>query len=158
MVYWIGTLGAVSIKRCPLTSIGIPMMNIRLSCDLLIFSMGIPIPGKDGLYIETWPWFQGVDACLDKDVIRFSQIIIAHFGGHHCRTSKSIPLCKSEALHFPCHCRHLGDDNLGAITLKILPSKFKFNKKLVLLKFHFWSSDRYKILNMAWQHSCHAMY
>ena len=35
------------------------MLKIRRSCDR-IFNMGIPIPGKDGLYIETglrWPAF-----------------------------------------------------------------------------------------------------
>ena len=42
--------GAVSIKRCRLTSIGIPMLKIRQSRDCLIFNMGIPIPGKDGLF------------------------------------------------------------------------------------------------------------
>ena len=31
------------------------MLKIRRSCDRLIFNMGIPIPGKDGLYIETGP-------------------------------------------------------------------------------------------------------
>ena len=30
-----------------------PMLKIRRSCDRLIFNMGIPIPGKDGLYNET---------------------------------------------------------------------------------------------------------
>ena len=33
------------------------MLKIRRSRDRLIFNMGIPIPGKDGLYIETGPWF-----------------------------------------------------------------------------------------------------
>ena len=28
------------------------MLNIRQSCDRLIFNMGIPIPGKDSLYTE----------------------------------------------------------------------------------------------------------
>ena len=42
-------------KRCCLTSIGIPMIKIRWSCHCLIFN-GIPIPGKDSLYIETGPW------------------------------------------------------------------------------------------------------
>ena len=28
------------------------MLKIRRSRDRLIFNMGIPIPGKDGLYIE----------------------------------------------------------------------------------------------------------
>ena len=41
--------------RCRLNSIRIPMLKIRRSCDRLIFNMGIPIPGKDGLYIETGP-------------------------------------------------------------------------------------------------------
>ena len=31
------------------------MLKIRWSCDRLIFNMGIPIPGKDSLYIETGP-------------------------------------------------------------------------------------------------------
>ena len=31
----------------------IPMLQIRWSCDRVLFNMGIPIPGKDGLYIET---------------------------------------------------------------------------------------------------------
>ena len=29
------------------------MLKIRQSGDRLMFNMGIPIPGKDGLYIET---------------------------------------------------------------------------------------------------------
>ena len=32
------------------------MLKIRRSRDRLIFNMGIPIPGKDDLYIETGPW------------------------------------------------------------------------------------------------------
>ena len=32
------------------------MLKIRRSRDRLIFNMGIPVPGKDGLYIETMPW------------------------------------------------------------------------------------------------------
>ena len=32
------------------------MLKIRRSHDRLIFNMGIPTPGKDGLYNETWPW------------------------------------------------------------------------------------------------------
>ena len=39
-------LGAVSRYRCHLTIIGIPMLKIRWSHDLLVFKMGIPIPGK----------------------------------------------------------------------------------------------------------------
>ena len=50
-------LGAVSILRCRLSSIGIPMLKIRRFRDRLIFNMGIPIPGKDGIYNETGPSF-----------------------------------------------------------------------------------------------------
>ena len=41
-----------------LTSIAIPVLKIRRSRDHPIFNMGIPIPGKDGLYIETKPRMQ----------------------------------------------------------------------------------------------------
>ena len=34
------------------------MLKIRRSCDRLIFNMGIPIPGKDDLYIEMRPWWK----------------------------------------------------------------------------------------------------
>ena len=43
------------ITRCRLTNTGITMLNIRRSCDRLIFNMGISIPGKDGLYTEAGP-------------------------------------------------------------------------------------------------------
>ena len=48
--------------RC-LSNIGILMLKTRRSRDCLIFNMGIPIPGKEGLYIETRPWsvwFHGI--------------------------------------------------------------------------------------------------
>ena len=44
-------LGTVSILRCRLTSIGIPMLKIRRSHDRLIFNMGILISGRDSFYI-----------------------------------------------------------------------------------------------------------
>ena len=31
------------------------MLKIRRSCDRFIYNMRIPIPGKDGLYIEAPP-------------------------------------------------------------------------------------------------------
>ena len=48
--------GAVAIERCRLTTVGIPMLKTRRSPDRLVFNMGIPIHGEDGLYIETKPW------------------------------------------------------------------------------------------------------
>ena len=38
----------------------IPMLKIRRFHDLLIFNMAIPIPVKDGLYIEMGPWILGL--------------------------------------------------------------------------------------------------
>ena len=48
-------LGAVSIRKTVLLGMAIPMLKIRRPTGRLIFNMGIPIPGKDGLYIETGP-------------------------------------------------------------------------------------------------------
>ena len=45
--------GAVSIKWRHLTSILSPILKVRRSHDRLILNMIIPIPGKDGLHIET---------------------------------------------------------------------------------------------------------
>ena len=53
---WCQLPGAVSILRCRLTRMGIPMLKIKQSPDRLIFDIEIPIPGKDGLCIETGPW------------------------------------------------------------------------------------------------------
>ena len=47
------------------------MLKIRWSCDRLIFNMEIPIPGKDGLYIETGPWMK---------LIALGTIKISHTG------------------------------------------------------------------------------
>ena len=52
-------LGAVSIRKTVLPGMAIPMLKIRRPNGHLIFNMGIPIPGKDGLYIETGPWRAG---------------------------------------------------------------------------------------------------
>ena len=41
--------GAVSIRKTVLPGMAIPMLKIRRPNGRLIFNMGIPIPGKDGL-------------------------------------------------------------------------------------------------------------
>ena len=51
-----GGLGPNSIKRCHLTSIGNPIVEIRWSYDRLISTMGFPIPVRRHLYIESGPW------------------------------------------------------------------------------------------------------
>ena len=45
-----------SIKRCHLTSIGNPIVEIRQYYDRLISTMGFPIPRRRHLYIELGPW------------------------------------------------------------------------------------------------------
>ena len=47
--------GPDSIKRCHLTSIGNPIVEIRRSYDRLISTMGFPIPVRRHLYIESRP-------------------------------------------------------------------------------------------------------
>ena len=42
------------------------MLKIRRSGDRLIFNMGIPIPGKAGLYVETGPTILASDSCYTK--------------------------------------------------------------------------------------------
>ena len=49
-------LGPDSIKRCHLTSIGNPIVEIRRSYDRLISTMEFPIPVRRHLYIESGPW------------------------------------------------------------------------------------------------------
>ena len=49
-------LGADSIKRYHLTSIGNPIVEIRRSYDRLISTMGFPILVRWHLYIESGPW------------------------------------------------------------------------------------------------------
>ena len=57
--------GAVSIRKTVLPGMAIPMLKIRRPNGRLIFNMGIPIPGKDGLYIETGPcWHQQSQSML----------------------------------------------------------------------------------------------
>ena len=51
--------GADSIKRCHLTSIGNPIVEIRRSYDRLISTMGFPILVRWHLYIESGPWCGG---------------------------------------------------------------------------------------------------
>ena len=52
----------------------IPMLKIRRSHDHLIFNMGIPIPEKDGLYIETGPWSQ-----VSKGIRTLGQLLTCLF-------------------------------------------------------------------------------
>ena len=67
-------LGAESIWRCHVTSIGNPIVEMRRSYDGLISTMGFPILVRWHLYIESGP------RCSEKP----------HFGFHPWRMSMSI--------------------------------------------------------------------
>ena len=54
--HWNRALGADSIQRYHLTSIGNPIVEIRRSYDHLISTMGFPILVRWHLYIESGPW------------------------------------------------------------------------------------------------------
>ena len=49
--------GPVSICRCHLTIMGIPITKKRQCHGSLIFITGISVLGNDSLYIDTGPWF-----------------------------------------------------------------------------------------------------
>ena len=58
------------------------MLKIRRSSDRLIFNMGITMPGKDSLYIDTWPKSRGVynfpPNCLPR------VLSLSRYMGRHC--------------------------------------------------------------------------
>ena len=55
--HMVKNLGIVSIQRCHLTSIGIPMLKIKWSHNHLIFIMAIPLPGNMVFIFEVGLWF-----------------------------------------------------------------------------------------------------
>ena len=79
-----GDLGAVSIRKTVFPGMAIPMLKIRRPNGRLIFNMRIPIPGKDGLYIETGPW-----TCVNHVLHR-----------RHCGTHWSINVTVLHYLHW----------------------------------------------------------
>ena len=65
------------------------MLKIRRSRDRLIFNMGISIPGKDGLYIETGP----LCLCLQMVTLRMKVsllVVVGSLGGLTCEASRMI--------------------------------------------------------------------
>ena len=65
----------------------IPMFKIRRSHDRLIFNMGITIPGKDGLYIETGSTWPLLIYCYDNIWLKCNHGIdiqqLLSFSTHH---------------------------------------------------------------------------
>ena len=80
------SLGAVSIRKTVLPGMAIPMLKIRRPNGRLIFNMGIPIPGKDGLYIETGPWLllAGLGSTPNIHLIMFLVWSVLYWYVFHC--------------------------------------------------------------------------
>ena len=94
--------GGLNVKIY-LTSIMILMLKIRRSCDRLILNMGIPIPGKDGLYIEPGPRSQWVMRDVGNPVYIGCHVFPASlwpaFCHHHGNpsTDRPLPGCDTSA-------------------------------------------------------------
>ena len=61
--------GPNSIKRCHLTSIGNPIVEIRRSYNHLISTMGLPIWVRQHLYIESGPSLLGIVTIMVAEVL-----------------------------------------------------------------------------------------
>ena len=72
------------------------MLKIWQSFDRLIFNMEIPIPEKDGLYIETGPWYT---ACIEFSMLDRTQTVCADMDGlvqeRHNSSANTLELCLS---------------------------------------------------------------
>ena len=121
-------LGAVSIWRCRITSIGIPMLKIRRSHECLIFNMGIPIPGKDGFYIEAGPSYTNYTwnrFCYAHDIVCYEMI--------QCDLPKSNN--QLSLFDFSCACDKkpklwIFPININWLSNKITKVPTSFNRKL----------------------------
>ena len=67
-----------------LSSQYIPTLKIRRSNNRLIFNMGIPIPGKDGLYIDTGPRLIETGPRSDRVTIRWAAKTCANLTWSKC--------------------------------------------------------------------------
>ena len=98
-------------NRCPLTSIGHPIMEIRRSCDSLISTMEFPILVRRRLYIESGPWFLLTYCPVGDALVIFISAISEHMLGikfmtwwrHEMETfSALLTICAGNALLTIC--------------------------------------------------------
>ena len=133
-------LGPDSIKRCHLTSIGNPIVEIRRSYDRLISTMEFPIPVRRHLYIESGPWKLCVNTWIlyseENNVVTTNKayhiILYIYRNGSYsftgCWVSKTdIIVCIYKTSHL-----HLFDSNTPTHQLSIN------NVKMLC---HIWSVD-----------------
>ena len=81
--------------RCPLTSIGNPIVEIILSYDRLISTMGIAILVRRHIYIESgpragWGWGWGWGACWPHELCYLGTLTLEQMKNqnHHHRYEK----------------------------------------------------------------------
>ena len=91
------------------------MLKIRWSHDGLIFNMGIPIPGKDSLYIETgpemvWEVIQHFGWCNIVNGILFIGIMAKEFGKEKKQTKNKQIIGWSPTLWINRVCKNIHDD------------------------------------------------
>ena len=88
------------------------MLKIRRSHDRLIFNMGIPIPGKNGLYIETGP-----RCCFNGTVmlsIYWSPDLCSIYGSIICASHIAQVISELLQLEMDCTWNHrLGTHNVS---------------------------------------------
>ena len=77
------------------------MLKIRWSCDRLIFNFVIPIPGKDGLYLEAGPWSYRIIYFSSKTGPSFTLVSVPLPSLAHSSTLVSVPqLCLAHLPHW----------------------------------------------------------
>ena len=79
-------LGPDSIQRCHLTSIGIPIVEIRRSYDRLISTMGFPILVRLYLYIESGPRAQWLARSPDTSISNMLYVSCLKIPSNYCYT------------------------------------------------------------------------
>ena len=86
--------GADSIKRCHLTSIGNPIVEIRRSYDRLISTMGFPILVRWHLYIESGPRYLHMKQSFITLSAHWRATMDLHELGMYCSHSSFVSECK----------------------------------------------------------------
>ena len=122
------------------------MLKIRRSRDRLIFNMGIPIPGKDGLYIETGPWSYH----LRQQTINPLMFISIP------PTAIRVPHKYYRITAFPANNPPLMLAPNGAVNVRYPKWQGSLGAKPALVwrfSLHRWSSYRKRVLASQWRHN-----
>ena len=108
-------LGAESIKRCHLTSIGNPIVEIRRSYDRLISTMGFPMLIRCHLHIESGPWPITPLTVLDDHSFfqQYTALCFVHSDGETDSTGKQATSKEAPPGDDPIEMQPLQNDEKG---------------------------------------------